>query len=89
MNKYQEAYNDIKENTIQATVNNKINYMTSGVIGVESLETIQELVDRATPKPLIEKWAWHCQTCGKGFVNHGGNKDNYCSNCGQRLTEKK
>jgi len=46
MNKYQEAYNDIKENTIQSTVNNKKNYMTSGVISVESLEAIKELVDK-------------------------------------------
>jgi len=53
-----------------------------------AIRDLQELVDKSTTKPLIEKWAWHCQSCGQGFVNHGGNKDNYCSNCGQRLTEE-
>jgi hypothetical protein len=87
MNKYQRAL------AYLSTYGSILGYLTKDTELTESvialINELQELVDKATPKPLIEKWAWHCQTCGQGFVNHGGNKDNYCSNCGQRLTEEK
>lgn len=87
MNEYQKALSNIKtEPKEKDYYGDEIPFFKDDD---EDIALLQELVDKATPKPLIEKWAWHCQTCGQGFVNHGGNKDNYCSNCGQRLTEEK
>ena len=52
----------------------------------EYKQTLQELVDKATPKkPIDNSWSYDCPSCNfKGVINLGiGYK--FCSNCGQAI----
>ena len=84
MNKYQEAFDEIKNVVV---FNKNFNYYAN------YLKVVQELVDKETPmKPkLKENDVWqssmYCKNC-ESFV---GTKhleythQNYCTGCGQRI----
>lgn len=82
MNKYQEALDDIKYNT-------RYRYVT---FKRSSLETLQELVDKETPKKVFKESLQDalCVKCGS-YINFDmlNNKiehaPKYCAYCGQKL----
>lgn len=92
MNKYQEALDRVEE-----TYYNLDNCLSAMKRFGKDIQTLSELVDKATPKKVqfidtqrkmyrkkFGKQARYdgvCPTCKKGVYPHY----NYCSNCGQRL----
>ena len=80
-NKYQEALGVIEKALIQ-----KLN-ASAILIERPELNTLHELVDKATPKATKKPWST-CPNCG---VHMEGGHDlpidciNYCFNCGQAL----
>ena len=92
MNKYQEALSNIRYYYAQSQKYKKLQKYNA----IRQLETLQELVDRDTPKkPKIrafnEAEPWYCAdhfierkscpSCGHKLLN----KDSYCCVCGQAL----
>ena len=91
MNKYQKALDYLAENSMFETVERSD--LPDGVIwkevtheGIEAQELLQELVDRATPKKVIDKppfksFAW-CPSCNCSITRRHYPK--FCG-CGQAL----
>ena len=91
MNKYQKALDYLVENSMYETVERSD--LPDGVIwkevtqkGIEAQELLQELVDRATPKKVVDKppfksfgWCPNCN-CSINRRNH----PKFCG-CGQAL----
>ena len=51
-----------------------------------ALTEIKKLVDRDTPKMVIDEgWWYSCGGCGYESVINNGEFDNYCSYCGQAI----
>ena len=83
MNKYEEAWKKIK-------------YVTNYNVRAfddddEEIKVIQELVDKATPKKVIdindiEFEMYECPSCHCKWIRDG--KEHYCHNCGQALLWK-
>ena len=75
----------------QQAVNNIVTYY--GLLNVtkghyqELADTLQELVDKATPLPRIEPkdsfYLWACPNCKTDFIDN--KKSKYCTECGQRF----
>lgn len=98
MNNYQKALNNLKfptdeweSNELQLAENNDmpIEYKEQ-----ESIDLLQELVDKATPKKAIKLkqkehgYTHECPTCHKyvgTIVYDDVEHDDYCCSCGQRL----
>ena len=84
-NKYQKAL-DILESAClpRATYDNLMPYGYGNEI-----ELLQELVDKATSKPVIplKLGGYKCPFCESKFVTSVANKNTtkYCPECGQRL----
>lgn len=79
MNEYQEAFDSVKEELENVTTNNEL---------YEKLETLQKLVDKATPKKLKKfDWGYCCPECESNDVYdfEYNSAFNYCGKCGQRL----
>lgn len=76
MNKYETALNGWKW------------ACRNGLINIVHERTLQELVDKATPKkPYHGEWGYRCPTCGSIYVyDYEYDREfDYCSNCGQKL----
>lgn len=77
MSKNQEALQDLK--------NRNEHFKRQGVfIGTNTMEVIQELVDKATTKKVVvnsqlKQWGYRCPSCNVS-VEH-----DYCGRCGQAL----
>lgn len=82
MSKYTEALLDIRYVYAQSQKYKKLQKYNAK----RQLETLQELVDKATPKkPTSEKEIFYlCPIC-KEFVGDEYDSDNYCHNCGQAI----
>nr|DAX17025.1 MAG TPA: Transcription initiation factor IIE, alpha FINGER, Transcription [Caudoviricetes sp.] len=95
MSKYTEALS-----SIYFTMHNRVKPKTLGHCEDKNLEVLEELVERATPKPVNKKRAimsllkthillhtGHCPICDKA-VSHSScvEKDGlFCNDCGQAL----
>lgn len=82
-NKYQEALDNYSENVDYRDYSTK----TVDIVN-ESYDTLQELVDKETPKKItivkgINNALYFCPDCGSYLCEEP--KLNYCSNCGQKL----
>jgi hypothetical protein len=80
MNKYQEALNNL-----EIYCKKIFEYDVYG----EEIEVLQELVDKATAKKLVDPYddgyeilSGYCPTCG---LEQERPSDTYCVDCGQRL----
>lgn len=88
MNKYQEALDNQAYVIQELEQKNRLNFVIDLVKSMgfncttSGLETLQELVERATPKSVINKFGWTCPNCGQETV---GPRSNYCPDCGQAL----
>lgn len=71
MNKYQEALDYLKGGNL------------FGELSDEALDSILELVDKATPKKSFYHPQWPSRGCPECFINIGDNE--YCGNCGQKI----
>lgn len=80
MNKYQEAMNYLWKS-----------YDENKIYGIASrgyLDTLQELVERATPKKLVAtKHTRRCPACNRQMsdINNAHPNMKFCPNCGQAL----
>lgn len=85
MNKYQEAFANVKRACIVPFLGRK----PIDICGV-SLDRLKELVERATPKKPIKDRSskiryvqtYVCLSCGKSF---SGEVSNFCYHCGQAI----
>lgn len=85
MNKYQEALDRIKSQRVKV---NSWEYRAFADKNSD-LDTLQELVDKATPKKPTNQYPidlglgnyGDCRICNYG-VNY---QQNYCDNCGQKI----
>lgn len=89
MNKYQEAYLGI-EQFIEVCIGDLYDYENSQIR--RDMETIVELVDKATPKKpsSLEKNKYSCPSCSMAFelrtsVKNMFVNNQYCDVCGQAL----
>lgn len=90
MNKYKEALQHIKDNTLCSFYDKDENYMTSGTINKSSLGLLQELVDKATPKkPFGYHTHYNCPSCQRRVRSGKGSsssiRDTVCRSCYQVL----
>jgi len=81
MDKYQEALDYLECITKAFNVTNDISKL--------SIENLQDLIDKATPKKLTEPYfdgyevlSGYCPICG---LEQEHMNDDYCVDCGQRL----
>ena len=81
MNKYQEALSNIRYYYAQSQKYKKLQKYNA----IRQLETLQELVERATPKKPIQKAAGRtvCPNCERSIAREVSPR--YCIVCGQRL----
>jgi hypothetical protein len=81
MNKYQEALSNIRYYYAQSQKYKKLQKYNAK----RQLETLQELVDKDTPKKPIQKAAGRtvCPNCERSTAREVSPR--YCSICGQRL----
>lgn len=81
MNKYQEALSNIRYYYAQSQKYKKLQKYNAK----RQLETLQELVDKDTPKKPIQKAAGRtvCPNCERSIAREVSPR--YCSVCGQRL----
>lgn len=91
MNKYQEALDDLSYPLDDSSCGGcKCGESDCHCKKRTAVETLQELVDKATPKkpiPLfipIAYLPYRCPICGT-LVNHKKDKFNYCPKCGQAI----
>ena len=83
MNKYQRALDEIKNMLNDMTQNENDSFKYHYYIKLGTVEVLQELVDKATPKKptFVESYpSGECPNCDESI---GGR--NYCHNCGQAL----
>ena len=88
MSKYQEALKTVKKSCISAAM--EFNFGELFEEEEKALSTLQELIDKATPKKLVRydfSKEWHCPNCGSGNGEYEGTvgTHNYCHFCGQAL----
>ena len=93
MNKYEGMVEYFKHHLLSVELSNRYQCPFSFRANKEKvdevkfyMQQIEELVEKSKPKPLVEKWAFHCPNCDLGMVIDG-ESHNYCSNCGQKLRE--
>ena len=95
MNKYQEALNRVNKAITIALACQGIDLKEDDET-VLALKTLQELVDKATPKKLKSKndkdgrLLWVCPTCGDVYKKFWSEVETvscrkHCDNCGQKL----
>lgn len=85
MNDYQQALNNVKD-----FCGRRFECSTEKSWLYEEIETLKELVDKATPKKPIKDSVqdvyyltkYTCPTCGGKFT---GTISDYCYHCGQKL----
>lgn len=88
MDKYQEALDCLKDTKCDEINNCKQCSLTSYCGHYQCIKTLQELVDKATPKKpirFIDKFyvsPYKCPVCKT--IPHTGNQK-YCDECGQAL----
>lgn len=95
MNKYQEALNRLK--TAPSFMGGTLKYIIHSInreeLLMKDVNTLQELVDKETPKKVVEKeiMCWlnsephyygKCPNCNGAIKNNG---IVYCPRCGQKL----
>lgn len=85
MSKYQEALSLIASKIVKSGIYQEQNVSTS-------LDTLQELVDKATPLKwkrtvTIDTVHYDCPCCNEGYACHLKNDfaSPYCADCGHRL----
>ncbi|WP_317414177.1 hypothetical protein [Holdemanella porci] len=99
MNKYKKALNKIGDTLTYYMVRKDLNQLPSDNEIFDSMDTLRELVERATPKKpeikeLIRKdnyrdgtniprYDWWCPNCNLEHMS--GNDFKYCPSCGQAL----
>ena len=82
MNKYQEALDYVNKSVCTALSCLGVNDTKTK----ESLHTLQELVDKATPKkPEQHSQIWNIFICPNCHCAVDGNYQKYCEECGQML----
>ena len=80
-NKYQKAFDTIR-------INYPVMLMSNPPKDPEEIETMKELVDKATPKKLVISNRWkHCPNCGFNLARENvfHCTHSYCRYCGQAL----
>ena len=89
MNKYQKALDYLAENSMYETVGRRGREIWKEVTheGIEAQELLQELVDRATPKKVVDKppfkaFGW-CPSCNYSINRR--NHPKFCGNCSASL----
>ena len=96
MNKYQEALNRVK--TAPSFIGGTDLYKThlnSSELFLQDITTLQELVDKTTPKKVSAEWrtgydpklyypkSFYCPSCSRRL--RGNQSYKYCPKCGQAL----
>lgn len=87
MNKHQYALNNIGSTyfSMNYVANEKLRLEFEKMYN-EYKQTLQELVDKSTPKKhLNNSWIIFCPKCKHLPVMENGKGHNYCPNCGQLL----
>lgn len=83
MNRYQDALNRIVDDDYEFY--NDYYEEDKAVAKERDIETLQELVDKATPqKPSIEDDTWYCPDCEAEY-ELDYHEYEYCPKCGQPL----
>lgn len=88
MNKYKEALDEIKSIVLDKSGDG---YRTPKYLQnfyFSSCETLQELVERATPKKLVAtRHTRRCPSCNRQMsdINNAHPNMKFCPNCGQAL----
>lgn len=87
MNKYQEALSNIRYYYAQSQKYKKLQKYNA----IRQLETLQELVDKDTPKKP-KNWTvryrgieFNCPVCNRLYIE----RVNFCSSCGQAIDWEK
>ena len=84
MSKYQRALDEIKNMLNDMTQNENDSFKYHYYIKLGTIDLLQELVDKATPKKVVvnlklRNWVYRCPSCN-GSVEH-----EYCGRCSQAL----
>lgn len=85
LNRYQEALKTVKKSCISVAMEFNLGKLFEE--DEKALSTLQELVDKATPKKPKYELNEHCHidelcpVCNRTVASY----DNYCGKCGQRI----
>lgn len=88
MNKYKEALDEIKNIVLDKSGDGHHTAKYLQNFYYSSCETLQELVERATPKKLVAtKHTRRCPACNRQMsdINNAHPNMKFCPNCGQAL----
>lgn len=91
MNKYQKALKTLKSKDIKLCVYKDVDYEDQPSLFdlyYSEIFALQELVDITNQtKPIYKNGRYYCPNCGSGeyLYNEDGNKNTYCSQCGQKI----
>ena len=88
MNKYQEALNKIRNIVLDESGDGYHTQRYLQDFYYSSCETLQELVERATPKKLVAtRHTRSCPSCNRQLcdINNAHSYMKFCPNCGQAL----
>lgn len=84
MNKYQEAWNNVK--SLAETSDYYKPYNDD-----KDIKLIQELVEKATPIKFVKSYSkygtesWLCPSCRRKLKKEWQHNNNYCPKCGQKI----
>lgn len=88
MNKYKEALDEIKSIVLDKSGDGYLTPKYLQNFYFSSCETLQELVERATPKKLVAtRHTRRCPSCNRqmSHINNAHQNMKFCPNCGQAL----
>lgn len=88
MNKYKKALNTIGDTLTYYMVRKDLNQLPSDNEIFDSMDTLRELVERATPKKLVAtRHTRRCPACNRQMsdINNAHPNMKFCPNCGQTL----
>lgn len=88
MNKYQIALNEISSAVFDVYADGYNQPRTAQECYFSAFETLQELVERATPKKLVAtRHTRRCPACNRQMsdINNAHPNMKFCPNCGQAL----
>lgn len=88
MNEYKKALNTIGDTLTYYMVRKDLNQLPSDNEIFDSMDTLRELVERATPKKLVAtRHTRRCPACNRQMsdINNAHPNMKFCPNCGQTL----
>ena len=87
MNKYQEALERLAGINVIHLQGHERQKRVEESDRHNDIETMFELVERATPKkPIGTLWSYCCPNCQSSeVVNENSGNNNFCGNCGQAI----